>query len=171
MIEEEGLTSEEKAALEGLSSKITPPAHLEKSVISALKEEGLIKTKVISMNPKLKWLSSVAATVLIFLAGSYWERKSSSIVEIDPTLGYMLILREDENFKPAEPMAMFKEYSAWLQTTSEQGITITGQELREDAVLINTEEERSLDAQASQRITGYFISRGQFATRSIGCCS
>ncbi len=156
-MENGGLTPEEREAFDRLSSHKTPPVELEAKVISALKEEGLIKTKTVVMNTNLKWAISIAASVLIFFAGSYWGKQSLSTSAINPTLGYMLILHEDENFQPGDPMAMFEEYSTWMQNTDESGITISGQELSPEAVLVKSNNSISLDEEASERITGYFI--------------
>ena len=156
-MENEGLTEEERAAFEKLSNYAAPPDHLETSVIDALKREGLIKTKTITMNTNLKWVASVAASILIFFAGTYWGKQSVNAVEIDPNLGYMLILHEDEDFRPGDPMAMFEEYGAWMQNTSQSGVIITGQELSNKAVMVNSASEVSLGEEAAERISGYFI--------------
>ncbi len=152
----EELTPEERAAFDELSNFKLPPASLEARVINELKNQGLIE-KQKTMNIYLKWTASVAASVLIFFAGSYWGKQSIENSDIDPNLAYMLILHEDESFRPGDPMAMFEEYGNWMQDIIDRGIKITGHELDNEAVMVKASSETHFGEEATERTSGYFI--------------
>lgn len=154
----EELSDYEKEVFEKLSREELPSPSLEKRIISKLKSENLIITDTFQMNTYLKWAVSVAAAVLIFFSGHYLGKKSVEETIIDPNMGYMLIIKEDDNFKPGEPYEMFQEYSSWMENTFKKGVNITGQELKNEAVVVDSQKKLEyLDESTSDKVTGYFI--------------
>ncbi len=154
---EEHLSEAEKKLFEALEREKTPPGYLEKNIIVQLEKEGLIK-KTSTMNNYLKWAASIAASILLFMGGMFYEKSNTNtMVEIEPTKGYMLLLHEDASFSPGDPMAMFEEYKTWMENTFSRGVKITGQELKPEATLVKGETQQAYDAQAETRTTGYFI--------------
>ena len=152
----EELSAYEKKIFSQLKKEEMPSPELEKRLIRQLKSENLIKN-TLTMNTYLKWAASIAAAVLIFFVGNM-VGKRSSVISIDPNLGYMLILHEDEKFQPGEPYEMFREYAQWMNNTFEKGISITGQELKNEATWIDAEKNvEHLTASATNKVTGYFV--------------
>ncbi len=154
---EDHLSEAEKKLFGALEREKTPPKRLEKNIVGQLQKEGLIK-RSITMNNYLKWTASIAASILLFFGGMFYEQsKTNTMVEIEPTKGYMLLLHEDANFNPGDPMAMFEEYKTWMENTFERGIKITGQELKNEATIVKSNSRNEVGDQADVRTTGYFI--------------
>ncbi len=154
---EEQLSEAEKKLFEALEREAKPPAQLEKNIITQLESEGLIK-KTTAMKNYLKWAASVAAAILLFMGGMFYEKsKAQLMVEIEPTKGYMLLLHEDASFAPGDPMAMFEEYKTWMEDTFSKGIKITGQELKEEATVVKGQTEEVFPRDAATKTTGYFL--------------
>ena len=127
-----------------------PPRQLEQAIVDRLENEGLIK-KDKTMNTILKWAAIIAAVVGAYFLGNYSP-------ETQPKLSYMLILMEDDNFKPGDPMVMFGEYRDWMIALDEQGVEITGQELKDEAILIEEgKEDMKLGGSDHVSVTGYFL--------------
>lgn len=155
---EEQLSDAEKKLFKALERERTPPGHLERNIITQLEKEGLIK-KTIAMNNYFKWAAQLAAAILLFVGGMFYGKSNTTntMVEIEPTKGYMLILHEDASFSPGEPMAMFEEYKTWMENTFSRGIKITGQELKNEATVVKTGSQQELGDEADIRTTGYFL--------------
>ena len=152
----EELSEHEKKIFAQLKRDEMPSPELEKRLIRQLKSENLIKN-TLTMNTYLKWAASLAAAVVVFFAGNLVGKRSSAIA-IDPSLGYMLILHEDAKFQPGEPYEMFQEYAQWMNNTFEKGITITGQELKNEAAWVDSEKNvERLTASAASTVPGYFV--------------
>ena len=153
-MKEEKLSEKEKELFKALRREKTPPPHLEDKVVNKLKENGLIRKK--DTIRIIGWVSSIAASLIMFYLGTiYQQQTNTTMIEIEPTRGYMLILHEDEKFQPGEPMAMFNEYKAWMEGTFEQGVKITGQELKDNTVIVN--KNGAKESSGEERTTGYFI--------------
>ena len=158
-MKEDHLSDAEKKLFKGLSSSIIPPKDLEKRVIAQLINDGQIN-KSPTMNTYIKWVAAIAASVLLFLGGMYFGKSNS--INIEPTLGYMLLLHENQEFQPGDAMEMFEEYSAWMNNTFKRGVKITGQELQNDAAIISNKfPVKYLDGSQDSRTTGYFILEAQ----------
>ena len=154
----EELSDYEKKVFGELNREKLPSPSLEKQIIKELKTQNLIKTKTYKMNTYLKWVASVAAAVLLFYVGHFVGQRSIDNVTIDPNKGYILILHEDSHFSPGDPNEMFREYSSWMQNTFAKGVNITGQELKNEAVMVDRQKNLEyLDESASDKVTGYFI--------------
>lgn len=156
----EELSNYEKKLFSRLKREEQPPAALERRIIDELKSNHLItsKTKTYKMNTTLKWAASIAATVLLFFIGNYVGKQSTAVQAIEPSRGYMLILHEDDLFKPGEPYEMYQEYAGWMENTMAKGIVMTGQELKNEAVIIDNQQNvKHLDETSARKTTGYFI--------------
>ncbi|MGI9546547.1 MAG: hypothetical protein ACR2MM_04890 [Flavobacteriaceae bacterium] len=154
----EELSNYEKKIFGRLRREERPPAALEKRIIEQLKTNHLIESKTYKMNLTLKWIATAAAAVIVFFIGNYVGEQSGVDHAIDPTMGYMLILHEDDQFKPEEPYAMYQEYASWMENTMAKGIAMTGQELKNEATIVdqlhNVEHQ---DENSAKKTTGYFI--------------
>ncbi len=152
---EDKLSKKEKKRFDQLPREKEPPKKMEKFLLHRLDEEGLL-TRKSKKQVYVKWAISVAASLLLFVSGIFYERlNSSDIVLIEPSKGYMLLLHEDNSFVPAEPKEMFYEYKNWMESTFERGVKITGQELKDEAVLVN--QDGQSEVKNHERTTGYFI--------------
>lgn len=154
MMDQEELTPEEQAAFRAMASAQRPPSSLEDNIVAELKNEGLIK-KTRTMNSYIKYAVGIAASVIIFFAGNIVGKQSGSVPEIDPLNGYIMILKEDANFQPGDPMQMFEEYASWMNGLYSKGVKISGQELKNEALEVTASATVSLDNDL--RTTGYFV--------------
>ena len=153
---EDKLSNAEKELFRQLQGEKNPPKELERAIVERLKNEQLIVQKSTRLI-YLRWAASIAASIILFISGIYYEQLNTShMVQIEPTKGYMLLLHEDEQFTPGDPMEMFSEYESWMTSTFESGIKITGQELKEEAVLVNRDGRASKNGKEA-RTTGYFV--------------
>ncbi len=153
---EDRLSEKEQKLFDQLERVKEPPTDLEAKIIKQLKSEGqIINTK--PMNTTVKWISGIAASVLLFLGGMYFGQSGQEQLAIEPTKGYMLILHEEEDFSPGDPMEMFEEYGAWMQRTFERGVKITGQELKNEASVVKGNQVSFMNEDVSRKTTGYFI--------------
>lgn len=158
-MDEQHLSDAERKLFQSLEREKSPPQHLEKNITSQLKKEGLIKNTK-DMSTYMKYAASVVFATLFFLGGMYYERSTKTeitMVEIEPTKGYMLLLHEDATFAPGDPMAMYEEYKTWMENTFGRGVKITGQELKNEAVVLKGEDEKTVGDEAETRTTGYFL--------------
>lgn len=154
----EELSNYEKKIFGRLKREERLPAGLEKRIIEQLKSNHLIESKTYEMNPTLKWVAAAAAAVLLFFIGNYTGQQSGVAQAIDPSMGYMLILHEDDQFKPGEPQEMYQEYAGWMQNTMAKGIEMTGHELKNEAAIVDQRQNvKNLDENSAKKTTGYFI--------------
>lgn len=153
----EELSEAEKRIFQGLQSEKAPPRSLEKQIVKELEKQGELK-RTTNMNDYVKWAAAIAAMVLFFFGGRYFEQlQHQKIAGIDPTKGYILLLHEDLSFSPGDPMEMFEEYKTWMENTMNEGVKITGQELKNGATLVSNSGLSSNGEDATERTTGYFI--------------
>lgn len=152
------LSTYEKMIFAQMKRKEQPSVSLEKNIISKLRSENLIKQNTFKMNTNIKRLATIAAAVILFLAGNYFGKKSINQTIINPSMGYMLILHEDNQFMPGNPNEMYQEYAAWMQNTFKKGVNIIGQELKNETIFINSNKDETYkDESLQNRTTGYFI--------------
>jgi hypothetical protein len=156
MMDQEELTPEEQAAFRAMASAQQPPLSLEDNIVAELKNQGLIKNTR-TMNSYIKYAVGIAASVIIFFAGNVVGKQSGGATEIDPLNGYIMILKEDVNFKPGDPMQMFEEYSSWMNGLYNKGVKISGQELKNEALEVTASATTALDGNSDSRTTGYFV--------------
>ena len=163
-MDENKLSKYEKKLFRQLPREKSPPEQLEKRVVEKLKKEGLIRKK--AFQTYIRRFISSAAAIILFFGGIYFERLTTEDMQkIQPNRGYMLLLHEDEKFQPGKPMEMFNEYKKWMESTQEQGITITGQELKAESVLVS--DSGSHQEERGYRTTGYFILEAESLDKAI----
>lgn len=164
---EEHLSEEEKKLFRQLQTeKPTSPA-LEDQIVNALKQEGLINDNQRRL-PWVQWAAAAAIAVVFFFVGQYTQTGKADVLEINPEMGYMLLLHETESFQPGDPMDMFNEYKTWMEGTFAKGVTITGQELDNKAVFVGPSD--SLDYQSAFKphlTTGYFVLEAESLEQAI----
>ena len=156
---EHKLSDNEEKLFKSLEHTMTPPPHLEQRIIGQLKAEGHIKKKKWSRRLMYEIAASFAAAILLFYGGVLFEQsRSDAGFEIDPNAGYMLILHEDQSFRPVDEMEMFVEYSNWMRNTINRGVKISGQELKQEAALVQSDKQVvMLQGDEGERTTGYFV--------------
>ncbi len=153
---EEHLSAKEEELFRQLARK-QPAGHLEDKVVARLKSEKLIRPRN-TRRLITQWVVSAAASVLIFLSGQYYgQLNTTDMIEIEATKGYMLLLHEDERFRPGDPMEMFEDYKSWMENAYASGVKITGQELKNEAVLVTVGEQVAVGEAAQKKTTGYFL--------------
>lgn len=150
---ENPLSQEEQDALKGLEQTSHPPKELERRIVAQLKSEGRIKVN--PLNNYIRWGLMAAASLIFFMSGVTYERMNNSSTDINPSQGYMMVLHEDDDFLAGSSVT--EEYKQWKESIAEKGVKITGQELRNEATLVSSNEVTTLDANTQNRITGYFI--------------
>lgn len=155
-MDREELTPEEQAAFEAIASVQQLPSYLEDKVVDALKSEGLIK-KTNTMNVYIRYAAGIAASVIIFFIGNIVGKQAGQTAAIDPTNGYIMLLKEDTGFQPGDPMEMFEEYAKWMNDLAAKGVKITGQELKNEALEVTAAGTASLDGNTGRKTTGYFV--------------
>ena len=154
-MDKDALSEKEREKFARLRREQRPPAELEQTVVSAMRAEGLLEK---TTGPKRRWLPFAAAIAgLALFAGGYLlgSGQGEPTGQIRPELGYMLLLHEDSRFRPGEPMEMFEEYKAWMEAVGSQGVAITGQELQNEALILDPDGDPGEDGE--ERTTGYFL--------------
>ena len=146
----EELSDREKKVFSQLDREKKPAPELETRIIRKLKSEQLIKTTY-DMKAYLKWAAIIAAIIAAYFLGDYSPQAKQE-------MSYMFILQEDEGFQPGDPNDMFQEYHNWMLAIDEKGIQIDGQELKNEAVLVGTDQKIDyLEGEGTSRVTGYFV--------------
>jgi len=149
----EELSDQEKKIFSQLEREKPPEPALEGRIINKLKSEDLIKTTN-DMKAYLKWAATVAVIIVAYFLGVYSQQADP----VKQEMAYMLILQEGAEFQPGEPTEMFTEYRDWMFSVDEKGIEITGQELKNQAVLVSAGQGIDyLEEAADGRVTGYFV--------------
>ena len=149
---EDRLSEKEKQLYKQLSKEAEMPDDLEQKVIQRLRDSGLIKEKF--KRNYLAWALPIAASIA-FLAGIFFERSGNSRSIQEYKNGYALILRQDDQFQPIASKEVFEEYANWTKTQQTAGITITGQELVSETIIVK--QGKAAKTNPDQIITGYFI--------------
>ena len=155
-MDKDNLSKSEKELFDKLPKEKKPLRNLEKKVVNRLKEEQLINDQ--NRKPKyLKTIASVAAAIVLFLSGIAFERSiNKTNLQLDPTKGYMLLLHEDEGFMAGDPTKMYQDYKKWLTVTHQLGVKISGQELKQETIVVDKNGVSPIEVQ-KKRTTGYFI--------------
>jgi hypothetical protein len=126
MDEEMDLSSGEKEAFRKLPRSISIDSKLEDKVVNKLMMNNLIKKKMKTKS----YITGIAASVIFFIAGFLLANKIQNPGINDLPSDYMLLLLEDDNFKPTKELPeLVAEYENWLVSQSDAGVKITGAEL------------------------------------------
>lgn len=154
----EKLNEKEQQIFNQLERTTTPPERLKEDVIHKLKQEKLIRDQRTKTRNVVLWLSRAAAVIIFFIGGMAFQQRISEKSLIDPGKGYVLLLHEDENFRPGELSEMVEEYSGWIPNLNAQGIKAQGQELQYSEVFLeNANKISHAESIEGEMISGYFI--------------
>lgn len=155
---EENFSKKTKQIFHQTSGTQKLPENLESNVVARLQQENLItKNKKIRSIQYLKYAGAIAASILIFMSGIYYEKMNTpQDFTIDNPNGYLVLLHEDEQFQPTDVEQMFEEYEQWTISTFNKGVNITGNELKSESVFITNETRPPFD-KSSLKTTGYFL--------------
>ncbi len=161
----EDLTDYEKKVFDNLPKKADLNPALREKTVQKLKSDGMIRAVPVKRNG-LRWAASVAASILLFISGLKIGQWSVIIEpvddEINPALGYAILLYEDEQFIQGEPLARAEEYGDWMRSVSGQGYYIRGQELSDESSAIN------LPTTTEHVLRGYFLLEAHSLEEAIG---
>lgn len=111
--------------------KETPPDHLEQRVLNALKAEGLIQSKRISL-ARFWWKPALRAMLLLFLFGAgFWmgqrSRQQPATVAHGPL--FALFLYEPAGHFETGP-GQIQEYVQWVRSVRSSGRIANGEKLK-----------------------------------------
>jgi hypothetical protein len=138
--------------LEALPRSMPPPDALEVRAMRGARPR-----------PRVPLVVMMAVALAIFACGLAAGRLLS--LQTRPsanTTGYMLLLYENTEYRPAQPgdtSARVEEYRAWARRIAEGGVTIDGERLEPDGVELNGRDgliERRAAARGD-RLAGYFV--------------
>ena len=165
---EDGLSAEERRALDGLAREKMPPPLLEERVVGALKREGLLRParNVRGLRAPRTGLA-VAASLLLFVLGTLAGARWGATPETKTGAGeFMLVLRSAAGQSPApapeEVRQRVGEYSEWAGRLRRQGVRVGGERLRREARILRGADggvavsEESSEA-SQDAIAGYFL--------------
>lgn len=155
---EDKLTNEEQTLFDSLSKEHNPSADLEDKVVNELKKRNLIQPQgTMTTHKKKKWMLGVAASLTLFLLGFVFGNTFSG-GPADISTGYILLLHEDERFRPqGSEMEVFTEYATWMGKMMMNGVNITGKELAPESTYWLGEETAEIAEVRRDKISGYFI--------------
>ena len=155
---EDKLSEREQQLFDSLDNVMAPTTGLGTQIITRLRKEGLLK-KTNPVRAYIKAVAAVAAAILIFFSGIYFEKiRYEPPIAINPNQGYMLLLYEGQNFREGNPEQMAIEYGQWMQNIFDKGVKITGQELKKEKTVVTAPDQIETPPQdEGEKITGYFI--------------
>jgi hypothetical protein len=150
------LSDEERARLERLKRDLAPPAHLEASVIEALRRDGYIRFP----RSRNRWV--IAATLVTSIAAGLiaallvHRTMDRSAPAHQPEFVLLLYAGTEADSGPSRR----DEYTEWARSIGRQGITISGLELVEPSELIAVfPDDRQEPAPPQPR--GFFVVRAR----------
>ena len=154
---EDKLTQEEQVLFDSLSKEALPPSSLEDQIIDVLKEKKLLNKDVMKTNKTRPWTIGIAASILFFIGG-YFAGNAGSDGSSEISSGYILLLHEDERFRPdGSEMEIFTEYAGWMGKMMLNGVNITGNDLSPESTTWVSPEKESVTDDGRDKISGYFI--------------
>lgn len=182
------LTPQEQAAYQALSREKSPPADLEKRVVSELWRRGLLHKKAgarrrAGIPPAL----ALAASVLVLLGGAVIGvmlephlRPSSVSQPQEPR--FLLLLRGSAAGQSADLTEEFlrTEYTRWAREQAGKGVLVSGEELDESGRILRIDQKGLLSVEPAGTppstqdfVAGYFLIRagdyGQAVAIARGC--
>jgi hypothetical protein len=149
------------SAYENLSKEAAPSPELENRILSVLRNQGLVGRKR-SSHSFFKLAATIAACILFFLAGVYFQKESrptvqSTVSMTEKTFAFFLI--EDEHFQKPQNEAELQEridlYRSWGRRLKDKGVLVNGTKLKDERYLLSANgAEREAD---TSEIAGYFL--------------
>jgi hypothetical protein len=150
MDNEPGLSADDLARLR---QSPQPSSSLEHRVVSAMRQEGLLRRR-----PLTRVLSSVAAAAMLFtlgaVSGRYVWPGPVAPGPNDRGPQYMLLLAGDVT-PSADGSTRAEEYGQWARDVAARGIRISGLELADSAGVIRGRSNRDFPELAA--VGGFFL--------------
>jgi len=149
-----------------LPSEGSTAPEMEARIVRRLRHEGLIRSHI-SAASVFKIVAAIAACVIFFLSGIYFEKqriRSTTISMTEQTFAFFLM--EDDNYQsPANESEMQERialYRDWGRKLREQGIVVNGTKLQEQRHVFNARGEEPQRKELT--VAGYFlIDAGDYA--------
>ncbi|HEU5181789.1 MAG TPA: YciI family protein [Candidatus Polarisedimenticolia bacterium] len=174
--DEENLDPVTERELRSLPRERRPPQDLERMVVSDLRREGLLGSRLLAPRPWMRAAASLALLAIGFAAGAWWMRPALSWetrTQARNEPRFLLLLHESpdmETLSHERQAAMVKEYKAWAAEGARQGFLLEGEKLREVRRLLPTTKWSTAihvpnapgsdsSASAGPFIGGYFVIR------------
>jgi hypothetical protein len=131
---DEPLSPDERAAMDGLPKEMPLPAGLEDRVVTSLRASGHVR-----MQSRRAWIGRLAAAVVIFLAG-FAAARLPWPGGVAPSEGdeYLLLLYGAPSASPAEEEARVAEYRAWANEEREAGRLVGAEKLAGSFMLLGS---------------------------------
>jgi hypothetical protein len=143
-----------------MSDEELPPPALRARVIASLREQGLLRSR----HAWLRLPLAIAAGLALFLAGT--QVRVAPGVSSGELPGWVLLLYEDEAFRPAQSSAeLVREYTAWGVEADRAGEVVLAEELAPDAEVLGRPGPPGRDALG--RLTGMYVVRAPNAAAAV----
>jgi hypothetical protein len=140
---EDEITETQRRALRALGGERVPPPELEDRVVAALSARRLLTS---SPRPARRWLraaAALAASVLIFLAGTVTGSRLGPAAPPPPDPGrgeqFVLFLYEGSDFQAApegREMERVGEYVEWARQVGQSGHRVSGEKLKDSELIL-----------------------------------
>jgi hypothetical protein len=150
----------ERRRLDALAGEQEPPAHLEESVVAALKATGAIASSggVLRKSFSGPWrAASLAAAIVVAFVFGRASRPASGGRASGPR--FALFLYEGPQFERGSEGDRVVEYRAWAQGLRASGVEILGERLGERAFAVTAAggREAARAPDPGERLAGYFV--------------
>lgn len=168
---EDELSPVEREAFDALVKEKQPPDVLERRIVEALRESGLIRSPSAGWRHRsirIGWAfsASLALFTLGAVAGAWW----GSSTPVNRNLPeFMLVLRTSSQELPTrsseEVLKRVQEYNAWAKKIQQEGLLVSGEKLKDEARFLNVINGRQIvsatQADTKEGIAGYFLIRAR----------
>jgi len=157
-------TEQERAELAALLRQSAPPAELERRVIGRLATAGLLTRRRAPVAHRSWLLAAGLALLLVGFGLGRWQAPSSNA---GPMARYLLLLHEDESFRPARaPAALQAEVGRWARHLQQAGELIEGDRLGRQGHLL-TPSGPATGLAPGDVIAGFFVLRAVSDERAL----
>ncbi len=120
-------TEQERADLATLLQPPAPPPDLERRVVGRLAAAGLLARRRAPLAHRSRLLAAGLALLLIGFGLGRWQAPSATF---ETTTRYLLLLHQDESFRPGRPLAVLSaEVGGWARSLERKGELIEGDRL------------------------------------------
>ena len=157
MNRDDGLTAEEKRAMEALRADAAPPPAVEQATLARLRSEGLVRPRALVRGGVLRLLAAAAA-LAIFATGlgvGRWTLQSGAASPADSTPRFVLFLYDapsEPAMTDAQMQERVSEYRNWAIGLRKRGAAITGEKLTRER-----QERLGPAATGAAPLGGYFV--------------
>lgn len=157
MNDDDGLTPEEKRAMEALRADAAPPPAVEQATLARLESEGLIRPSVLVRREVVRLLAAAAA-LAIFATGlgvGRWTLRSGTATPVRSAPRFVLFLYDapsEPAMTDAQMQERVSEYRNWAMGLRKRGAEIMGEKLTRER-----EERLGPAAIGGAPLGGYFV--------------